>query len=415
MLFKARIKPRVGLLALLLLLPVSAAQALHFGKLEMLSSPGQPLRARVPVFLLANDDPQSVQVSVLDQEAYEMQGMSRTGLPQSLELNLDFNAPSPMLRIHSNEVLGEGRPILLVHVSWNLGALQQRFLLGTDKAAVSQQKQVAKPAGKTFRSTEQQQLVASSTAGSKTMEQGMPVATSGDYARTYGPVGNETLDRIAVKLTENRPKGYLHMMYALFEANPKAFYRNNMNNLRAGVTLQVPSDEALLRLDNQRVFDTIKEHYQRWKADRDKNKGAGTEAGAIIEAMGDADVASIDFEATPEQLRKHLQDINAGTEQLREQNEQLQARLKQMEQRMGSLVERILAMQEPEAESPQPPQATAPLPEAAATSQNQVAVDPVNEEPLQESGKAWFIWMFLFLTTMGLLLGSRTRKVWKQA
>ena len=68
-------------------------------------------------------------------------------------------------------------------------------------------------------------------------------------AKTYGPVqANQTLYRIAL---ETRPPGVTaaQMMMALFRKNPHAFHQNNINRLKVGSVLQVPSAEAVKRLD----------------------------------------------------------------------------------------------------------------------------------------------------------------------
>ncbi len=44
------------------------------------------------------------------------------------------------------------------------------------------------------------------------------------------------------------------MMYALFLANPDAFYHGNMNNLKGGVRLRVPTEEALFQLTDARCL-----------------------------------------------------------------------------------------------------------------------------------------------------------------
>ena len=72
------------------------------------------------------------------------------------------------------------------------------------------------------------------------------VATGGaaQQVSTYGPVQpNETLYRIAL---EHRHSGMSveQMMVSIFERNPQAFERNNMNLLRVGALLQIPSPKS---------------------------------------------------------------------------------------------------------------------------------------------------------------------------
>ena len=66
---------------------------------------------------------------------------------------------------------------------------------------------------------------------------------------TYGPVqANQTLYRIAL---ETRPPGVTaaQMMMALFRENPQAFHQNNINRLKIGSLLRIPSAQAIGQLD----------------------------------------------------------------------------------------------------------------------------------------------------------------------
>lgn len=58
------------------------------------------------------------------------------------------------------------------------------------------------------------------------------------------------------------------MMMALLEANPTAFHRNNINGLKAGVTLDVPSVEAIKQLDKAAAISAVTEQNSLWKSRR---------------------------------------------------------------------------------------------------------------------------------------------------
>ena len=65
----------------------------------------------------------------------------------------------------------------------------------------------------------------------------------------YGPVrANQTLYRIAL---ETRPPGVTaaQMMMAIFRENPQAFHQDNINRLKVGAVLRIPSAEAVTSLD----------------------------------------------------------------------------------------------------------------------------------------------------------------------
>jgi pilus assembly protein FimV len=82
------------------------------------------------------------------------------------------------------------------------------------------------------------------TERTATPAKSIPVSTpapafAGDV---YGPVvRNETLWSIARKVRPNRDVGMFDAMQLIFAENPHAFVKNDMNRLRVGVTLKIPS------------------------------------------------------------------------------------------------------------------------------------------------------------------------------
>jgi len=84
------------------------------------------------------------------------------------------------------------------------------------------------------------------------------VVTSGHAAdpegQRYGPVQEkETLFRIALKF---RQPGITvaQLMMSIFEANPEAFHRSNINRLKVGVILLIPPPESIAGLDRKQAL-----------------------------------------------------------------------------------------------------------------------------------------------------------------
>jgi len=70
----------------------------------------------------------------------------------------------------------------------------------------------------------------------------------------YGPVKpNETLYRIAL---DHRHSGMTvaQMMMAIFQRNPQAFEQNNINRLKVGALLQIPSRQSVETVDSQGAY-----------------------------------------------------------------------------------------------------------------------------------------------------------------
>ena len=70
----------------------------------------------------------------------------------------------------------------------------------------------------------------------------------------HGPVqASETLYRIALKY---RQPGVTvsQMMMSIFEANPDAFHKGNINRLKLGSTLTIPDPDSVSSLDRSQAY-----------------------------------------------------------------------------------------------------------------------------------------------------------------
>lgn len=270
----------------LLLLPLQA-MALNLGDLVVRSMPGEPFRAHIPIQLEANETLTQIRVTLADSGEYERRRLARSPLLDKLALALlDKGEGKGRIQLFSDESWqGESADILL-QLRWPDGELEQQFTL----------------------------------AALNTDEGSTPV---------YVEIGaNERLDAIAMRLSKGRNRSYLHMMYTLFMLNPDAFYRGNINNLKGGVTLRVPTNEELYRYSDKEVYDGLREQNQAWEQRREKQAAE---------------------KASTEAMEQRLQQVVEESDAIREQNEALRERLKQLEQRMQSVAGRVLDYAEEDA------------------------------------------------------------------
>lgn len=289
-----------SLLVLFCLLPLQAL-ALSLGDMVVRSVPGEPLRAHIPLTLQQGETLADIHVTLASATEYEQRHVPRAEVLQGVRIALlERGADKARIQIFGEQTWQGEEAQLLLLVSWDGGSLEQHFKL----AAITPD------------------------------EEATPV---------YVEVGqDETLDTIAMRLSKGRNRSYLHMMYALFLANPEAFYRGNLNNLKSGSTLRVPSDEELYRLADREVFDGIRQQYDQWKKLRESKRQTGSVAGEALSTLSAEQAAALDLSASPDALQKRLQEVSADSEAIRKENEALRQRLKQLEQRMQSVAGRVL-------------------------------------------------------------------------
>lgn len=318
---------RVLLLGATCLFLAGQAAALTLGDLVVHSRPGEPLRASIPLSLEGEERLAQLHVTLASAEAYEQQHLPRPPFIEGMRIGLLTRGDTTArIQLFGEQPWQGEEAVLLLQATWPQGQLSQRFRL----AGVSSAEE----------------------AGAKT-----PLFVE--------VAENETLDAIAIRLSEGRNRSYLHMMYALFLANPDAFYRGNMNNLKGGARLRVPTEDELYQLNDQEVFSGIRQQYQQWQRQREQSSVATTRAGAMLSGMSDAEAAALDLQGKPEALQQQLQQLAEENEAIQRRNEELKARLARLEQQMQQMTEQVLdypASQEPLVAPPAQEAVTRPLP-----------------------------------------------------
>jgi pilus assembly protein FimV len=112
----------------------------------------------------------------------------------------------------------------------------------------------------------------------------------------YTVAANDTLWEIANK---NRPDDVSvnQMMMAMLQANPDAFYKNNINNLKKGVILRMPSREELDAVDASQANKDVSEQYALWNEYREQVAGAAAMPQEAVPAV-EEEAIEVDAEST---------------------------------------------------------------------------------------------------------------------
>ncbi len=75
----------------------------------------------------------------------------------------------------------------------------------------------------------------------------------------------DTLWKIANRLRPGTPQMINQTMVALYRANPSAFVGSNINRLRSGVVLRIPTDDDLLSVDVREANAEVARQYNEWR------------------------------------------------------------------------------------------------------------------------------------------------------
>jgi pilus assembly protein FimV len=267
----------------------SAAMAAGLGKLTVLSALGQPLRAEIELTAVSAEEAPGLVAKLASPEAYRSANIEFNPALLSLRFAVEQRGGRQFVRITSPQPMNEPFVDLLLELSWNNGRLvrEYTFLLDPAELRATQSAQVApaaprpgaarsatpapaaSPATAPDTGRPQRAARAEQTAGEATSGARAPAAAT---ASRYRVKSGDTLSRIAGRLKPVDVSLDM-MLVALYRANPDAFMGNNMNRLKSGQILSVPSADTLRGLDAGEAHGTVVAHAADFNAYRAKLAG----------------------------------------------------------------------------------------------------------------------------------------------
>ncbi|MFC1603069.1 FimV/HubP family polar landmark protein, partial [Pseudomonadota bacterium] len=262
------------LLMLAVLLIPGGAFALGLGEIHLKSALNQAFDARIDLLSVKADELDGIKITLASPEAFERAGVDRLFILTKLRYaaDLDDNG-QPVIHVTSRQAIREPFLNFLIEVNWAKGRLVREYTVLLDPPVTLDRKPApvsvpvtAAPAPTT---TQQPSRSAPSTTTfqpqqAKPVEAVMPQAGVDEY----GPVmANETLWPIALR---TKPQGVSvkQMMIALQRKNPHAFIRENVNNLKRGSILRMPTQEEIDLISAREARNEFSNQVTEWKAYR---------------------------------------------------------------------------------------------------------------------------------------------------
>ena len=231
-------------LSMLVALALGSSQllALELGQVQVKSALGQPLLAEIPLHSANPAELQGLTVKLASTEQFAHAGIvgGRTSIPLHFSVANTAGA-HPVIRITSSVPVDNPYLDLLLEVDGHAGKSVREYAILLDPpgatapvavAAAPAEPMQAKPAQPTT------PRVSSRPAAAPAAPAAVPAGVSNGR---YGPVqSGQTLSGIARNVA---PSGVdvQQMMLALKQANPDAFYKDNINALKSGAVLRVPT------------------------------------------------------------------------------------------------------------------------------------------------------------------------------
>ena len=286
----------VALGGALLAFSALAVNAAGLGKLSVSSALGQPLSAEIELVSLQPGEFEAITARVASPESYGEARIEYTPLLRQLRFATERRANgTPILKILSSAPINEPFLDVLVEMNWPAGRLLREYPILLDPPGFNEARIVAPVAA-----TAIVKPIASVPATSPAPITGSPSAKAETARDTYGPVKRgDTLSKIATEMKSDTVS-LEQMLVALYRENKTAFIDSNMNRLRTGQILRVPSASDVANVTENEARSEIKVQVANWNAYREQVAGSATSSqpkAATNAAIGKITVAKPDIPA----------------------------------------------------------------------------------------------------------------------
>ena len=388
----------------------SLTYALGLGDLSVKSSLNQPLEAEISLLEVRDLTSVEIRSQLASPEDFSKAGVGRefflTGLKFTPVLNANGKS---VIRVTSANPVKEPYLNFLVEVLWPNGRLLREYTILLDPPLYTPQQVVYAPqpatvARSTRPVTQAQQPVNRPAAAPAPVQ----VAPSQTAARStnalqgsdYKVQRNDTLWDIAARVGGG--SAVHQTMLAIQDLNPNAFIDGNINRMKSGQVLRLPTEQEINRRARAEAIAQVAEQNNQWKTGRDKpvaerqlDATRRTEAGAapaqveqvdslrlVADAPGQAQQAADQGSAdNPQVLQDQLAVTKERLDSSTLENEDLKGHVEDLNSKLEKL-ERLIALKDNQLAQLQNAEGASVEPASASPN----SVDKAVAAPQAESG-----------------------------
>lgn len=383
--------------------------AMGLGEIRLNSVLNQPLQAEIELLSPTANDLAQLRVVLAPSEAYARAGVERVFFHTKLSFSV-VKRPNgtAYIKVTSREPVREPYLDFLVEATWGAGQVLREYTVLVDPPALM-------PAPRPV-------VTAPATASVPRASAYTPAAervAAGLVDGQYHTQPSDTLWSIAQAV---RPDGSVSMeqvMLGLLKANPDAFINGNINNLKAGQILRVPSREEMTALSQSDALNEVRQQNTAWREGRSVSAqsaaapapapeaaepapaqpaqpaaqpGAESQPDAQLKLLAPETAGAAKSEAagtgtgkSVDELRNELTLAVEAVEAQRQENQELNTRLKQLEDQIAQL-HRMIELKD--SEMAQLGATVTPGTSGEAAPQESVATQPATAEPVPGDAEA---------------------------
>jgi pilus assembly protein FimV len=309
-----------------LILSAPAAWSLGLGRIQVQSALGESLRAEIDVTSITPEEAANFRVRVAPPDAYKAAGVDYNSVLPGTQVELMRRADGrPYLKLSSDRGVQEPFVDVILEMNWATGRLVREYTMLFDPPVTARAPvpapatspslspaappQTASPRAAPSRPVPSRAAPAEPAAPREPRTAAKPAAADGATgADEYKVRAGDSLSKIAAR-TQRNGVSLDQMLVSLYRGNPQAFLDNNMNRLKSGVVLAVPSADAANAVTATEAKQVIQAQSADFGAYRQRLAGAVPNAkveGSSRQASGKVQASVDDLKpgaaATPDKL-----------------------------------------------------------------------------------------------------------------
>lgn len=272
-------------LATLMCLWGTDATALSLGRITVQSALGEPLKAEIDILDINAEEAASLSARVAGPEAFKAAGLDYNAAMTSLQATLQRRSDGrAYIKLSGDRAINDPFVDMILETSWNTGRIVRDYTmlfdppgLRTSNTAQPTTAQLPAPTGTSGaeRSTVPTQSTSKTQTTPREMPPVAPLKPAVAAARTpavaapkpaiqQSPQGGSTItvkagDTAGRIAAANKPASVSldQMLVALLRANPQAFIQDNVNRIKAGSIVTLPTEEQASATPAAQASQTI--------------------------------------------------------------------------------------------------------------------------------------------------------------
>ncbi len=329
--------PKKNSIAAALLAAPVFASALGLGGINVKSGLNQPLEAEIPVTVNSAAERESLSVMLANADDYARVGIDATRLSVPIEFTVAKDSRGEtIIRVTSKDAIREPFLQLLLQVNWSSGKLLREYsllidppvmapalrgsqvtstpvrepvaVMSSETMPVAKPNMEAKPEAKPEVKPVPAPVITKPMADVKPVEP-KPMAEAKPAAP--GSVTTKAGDSLYVIANANKPSASTsldQMMVAILRLNPQAFYQDNINALKKGQILRMPSASDVNKITMTEASKAVADQNSLWRS----YQASSAQQSAVVADSGVSTSASTSYSAPNKGARLELVPPKSG-------------------------------------------------------------------------------------------------------